>query len=82
MCYLVNFHDSKAKGISDYEGSSRDKQLFPGDIMESQGLIYDKKLKIMPPPDGATFNRKSVEFFCYFFAKYSNRGKTKGLALS
>ncbi|EHY69909.1 hypothetical protein SEHO0A_00962 [Salmonella enterica subsp. houtenae str. ATCC BAA-1581] len=50
--------------------------------MESQGLIYDKKLKITPPPDGATFNRKSVEFFCYFFAKYSNRGKTKGLALS
>jgi hypothetical protein len=25
-----NFHDIKAKGISDYEGSSRDKQLFSG----------------------------------------------------
>ncbi|EBA6815055.1 hypothetical protein R5D33_004118 [Salmonella enterica] len=30
VLFGCNFHDSKAKDISDYEGSSRDKQLFPG----------------------------------------------------
>lgn len=43
-----NFHDLKAKGISDYEGSSRDKQLFSGHKTESQVLIYDRKIKITP----------------------------------
>ncbi len=38
------FHDLKAKGISDYEGSSRDKQLFSGHKTEGQVLIYDRKV--------------------------------------
>ncbi|EAN2380941.1 tyrosine-type recombinase/integrase [Salmonella enterica] len=48
--YDINctFHDLKAKGISDYEGSSRDKQLFSGHKTESQVLIYDRKTKISP----------------------------------
>lgn len=45
------FHDIKAKGISDYEGSSRDKQLFSGHKTESQVLIYDRKTKITPTLD-------------------------------
>lgn len=42
------FHDLKAKGISDYEGSSRDKQIFSGHKTESQVLIYDRKIKVSP----------------------------------
>lgn len=42
------FHDIKAKGISDYDGSSRDKQLFSGHKTESQVLVYDRKVKISP----------------------------------
>lgn len=42
------FHDIKAKAISDYEGSSRDKQLFSGHKTESQVLIYDRKPKVTP----------------------------------
>lgn len=46
-----NFHDIKAKGISDYEGSSRDKQIFSGHKTENQVLIYDRKTKITPTLD-------------------------------
>ncbi|ENO4715773.1 integrase, partial [Escherichia coli] len=42
------FHDLKAKGISDYEGSSRDKQLFSGHKTETQVLVYDRKVKVTP----------------------------------
>lgn len=42
------FHDLKAKGISDYEGSGRDKQRFSGHKTESQVLIYDRKVKLSP----------------------------------
>ncbi|MCY1699718.1 tyrosine-type recombinase/integrase [Lelliottia sp. SL45] len=45
------FHDIKAKGISDYEGSSRDKQLFSGHKTESQVLVYDRKVKVTPSLD-------------------------------
>lgn len=45
------FHDLKAKGISDYEGSSRDKQLFSGHKTESQVLAYDRKVKVTPTLD-------------------------------
>ncbi len=45
------FHDLKAKGISDYEGSSRDKQLFSGHKTESQVLVYDRKIKRSPTLD-------------------------------
>ncbi|HBY0390277.1 TPA: integrase, partial [Klebsiella pneumoniae subsp. pneumoniae] len=47
------FHDLKAKGISDYEGSGRDKQKFSGHKTESQVLVYDRKVKISP-----TLNKK------------------------
>lgn len=42
------FHDIKAKAISDFEGSSRDKQLFSGHKTESQVSTYDRKIKITP----------------------------------
>lgn len=45
------FHDIKAKGISDYEGSTKDKQLFSGHKTEGQVLVYDRKLKISPSLD-------------------------------
>lgn len=42
------FHDIKAKSISDYTGSSKEKQLFSGHKTESQVLIYDRKLSVTP----------------------------------
>ncbi|ECI3855319.1 integrase, partial [Salmonella enterica subsp. enterica] len=45
------FHDIKAKAISDYEGSSRDKQLFSGHRTESQVLTYNRKVKVTPTLD-------------------------------
>ncbi|MEL4014352.1 tyrosine-type recombinase/integrase [Dryocola clanedunensis] len=45
------FHDIKAKAISDYEGSTRDKQLFSGHKTESQVNTYDRKVKISPTLD-------------------------------
>ncbi|MEQ6971292.1 tyrosine-type recombinase/integrase [Pectobacterium polaris] len=43
-----HFHDIKAKAISDYEGSSRDKQIFSGHKTETQVITYDRKTKISP----------------------------------
>lgn len=45
---LGTFHDIKAKAISDYDGSSRDKQLFSGHKTENQVAIYDRKVRISP----------------------------------
>ena len=42
------FHDIKAKAISDYEGSSKDKQQFSGHKTESQVRTYDRKVKVSP----------------------------------
>lgn len=42
------FHDIKAKAISDYEGSSKEKQMFSGHKTESQVVTYDRKVKISP----------------------------------
>lgn len=42
------FHDIKAKAISDYEGSSRDKQIFSGHKTENQIATYDRKVRISP----------------------------------
>ncbi|VGE60520.1 site-specific recombinase, phage integrase family protein [Klebsiella quasipneumoniae] len=42
------FHDIKAKAISDFEGSSKDKQLFSGHKTEGQVLVYDRKVKLTP----------------------------------
>ncbi|PWC09228.1 integrase [Brenneria roseae subsp. americana] len=46
-----HFHDIKAKGISDYEGSSRDKQLFSGHKTEAQVITYDRKVNVSPTLD-------------------------------
>lgn len=45
------FHDIKAKGISDFEGSSKEKQLFSGHKTEMQVITYDRKTKITPSLD-------------------------------
>lgn len=45
------FHDLKAKGISDYIGSSREKQIFSGHKTESQVVVYDRNIKITPSLD-------------------------------
>lgn len=45
------FHDLKAKGISDYEGSSKDKQMFSGHKTEAQVLTYDRKTNVTPTLD-------------------------------
>lgn len=42
------FHDLKAKGISDFEGATKDKQMFSGHKTESQVLVYDRKVKKSP----------------------------------
>lgn len=55
----VTFHDLKAKGISDYKGSSRDKQLFSGHKTESQVLVYDRKLSISPTLDLPPIDKNS-----------------------
>jgi integrase len=47
------FHDLKAKGISDYEGSSKEKQIFSGHKTESQVVVYDRKVKSSPTLDRA-----------------------------
>ncbi|MGM0514918.1 MAG: tyrosine-type recombinase/integrase [Pseudomonadota bacterium] len=42
------FHDLKAKGISDLEGSLSEKQAISGHKNSSQTAIYDRKVKIVP----------------------------------
>lgn len=42
------FHDIKAKAISDYEGATKDKQLFSGHKTEAQVNKYDRKVKVTP----------------------------------
>ena len=42
------FHDIKAKAISDYEGATKDKQLFSGHKTEAQVNTYDRKVKVTP----------------------------------
>ncbi|ASX25805.1 hypothetical protein BA171_01195 [Candidatus Hamiltonella defensa (Bemisia tabaci)] len=42
------FHDLKARGISDYKGSTKDKPLISGHKSESQVLVYDRKVRITP----------------------------------
>ncbi|VUS79520.1 hypothetical protein SPARK1531C2_02956 [Klebsiella grimontii] len=57
MPFGCNFHDIKAKGISDYEGSTRDKQLFSGHKTEGQVLVYDRKVKITPTLNAPLIDR-------------------------
>lgn len=42
------FHDLKAKGISDLEGSLVEKQAISGHKNSSQTAIYDRRVKIVP----------------------------------
>lgn len=42
------FHDIKAKAISDYDGATKDKQLFSGHKTEAQVNTYDRKVKVTP----------------------------------
>lgn len=49
------FQDIKAKAISDYEGSSKDKQLFSGHKTEQQVVTYDRKIKVSPTLDVPPF---------------------------
>lgn len=53
------FHDLKAKGISDYQGSTKDKQLFSGHKTESQVLVYDRKVNVTPSLDRPLVSDKS-----------------------
>lgn len=43
-----SFHDLKAKGISDFDGGSRDKQQFSGHKTERQVATYDRRIKVVP----------------------------------
>ncbi|MGX5913908.1 tyrosine-type recombinase/integrase [Aliidiomarina sp. Khilg15.8] len=49
----LTFHDLKAKGISDIEGSSRDKQQISGHKTERQVATYDRKVAVVPTVEGA-----------------------------
>ncbi|MEH6711596.1 MAG: tyrosine-type recombinase/integrase [Paraglaciecola polaris] len=42
------FHDLKAKGISDFEGTTAEKQRASGHKSESQISIYDRKVQVVP----------------------------------
>lgn len=49
------FHNLKAKGISDYEGTMADKQRFSGHKEFAQVNTYDRKVDMVPP-----LNLKSI----------------------
>lgn len=53
MALDLTFHDLKAKGISDIEGSSRDKQQISGHKTERQVATYDRKVQIVPTVEGS-----------------------------
>lgn len=42
------FHDLKAKGISDFNGTPAEKQFASGHKSESQISIYDRKVQVVP----------------------------------
>lgn len=46
------FHDLKAKGVSDLEGSLEEKQAISGHKNSRQTAIYDRKTKIVPVVGG------------------------------
>ncbi len=51
------FHDLKAKGISDYEGTLKEKQYFSGHKSERQVSTYDRKIQIVPSIDKAKLSK-------------------------
>lgn len=46
------FHDLKAKGVSDLEGSLEEKQAISGHKNSRQTAIYDRKVKVVPVVGG------------------------------
>lgn len=50
------FHDLKAKGISDLEGTLQEKQAISGHKTIEQTARYDRKVKIVPAVDGQRHN--------------------------
>ncbi len=53
MALDLTFHDLKAKGISDIEGSSRDEQQISGHKTERQVATFDRKVSVVPTVEGA-----------------------------
>ncbi|WP_051641879.1 tyrosine-type recombinase/integrase [Photobacterium galatheae] len=53
------FHDLKAKGISDYEGSSKEKQAFSGHKTERQVATYDRRIKVVKTISKANASEKN-----------------------
>lgn len=45
------FHDLKAKAISDYEGTTAEKQMFSGHKTLNQVAVYDRKTQVTPTLD-------------------------------
>ncbi len=52
LAFDFTFHDLKAKGISDLEGSISDKQKISGHKTTSQTARYDRKTEIVPVVGG------------------------------
>lgn len=48
LLFDFTFHDLKAKGVSDLEGSLQDKQQISGHKTITQTARYDRKIKIVP----------------------------------
>ncbi|WP_145548273.1 site-specific integrase [Yersinia massiliensis] len=46
--FNFTFHDLKAKGVSDLEGSLSEKQAISGHKNMGQTARYDRKVKIVP----------------------------------
>nr|WP_308823512.1 tyrosine-type recombinase/integrase [Sodalis praecaptivus] len=65
------FHDLKVKGISDYKGSTKDKQLFSGHKSESQVLVYDRKVKLSPTLDVPSLP-KGEKYTKYIYQENTN----------
>lgn len=52
MLFDFTFHDLKAKGVSDLEGSLQEKQQISGHKTIAQTARYDRKVKIVPVVGG------------------------------
>ncbi|ECC1660292.1 tyrosine-type recombinase/integrase [Salmonella enterica subsp. salamae] len=52
LLFDFTFHDLKAKGVSDLEGSLQEKQKISGHKTISQTARYDRKVKIVPVVGG------------------------------
>jgi hypothetical protein len=52
LLFDFTFDDSKAKGVSDLEGSLQEKQQISGHKTITQTARYDRKVKIVPVVGG------------------------------